>query len=174
MGGFPLQKRVVSSHYFTGVDVPLMSWLELTSRLGPDFSDPITGSTGINDDGTPGGTAVDPGGIICTLDQPCLNEYGQPRSLELRRIELLKNAVRISLKQTDTSASAGSTFTVRAEAVALTGHRFPAGLSQERTTYIQLNVTDDNGWFINPGTLSTNLTRRPARPRPMATWMTRI
>ena len=148
MGGFPLQKRVVSSHYFTGVDVPLMSWLELTSRLGPDFSDPITGSTGINDDGTPGGTAVDPGGVICTLDQPCLNEYGQPRSLELRRIELLKNAVRISLKQTDTSASVGSTFTVRAEAVALTGHRFPAGLSQERTTYIQLNVTDDNGFLV--------------------------
>jgi hypothetical protein len=148
LGAFPLQKRTVSSHYFTGVDVPLLSWLELTNRLGPDFSDPITGSTGINDDGTPGGTAVDPGGIICTLDQPCLNEYGQPRSLELRRIELLKNAVRISLKQSDNSVSAGGSFIVRAEAVALTGHRFPAGLSQERTTYIQLNVTDDNGFLV--------------------------
>jgi hypothetical protein len=29
--------------------------------------------------------------------------------------------------------------------VSLTGHRFPAGFSQERTTYIQLSVTDDNG-----------------------------
>ena len=76
---YPLEKREVSSHYFTGVDIPLLSWQELTNRLGPDYSDPITGSTGINDDGTPGGTDVDPGGVICTLDQPCLNEYGQPR-----------------------------------------------------------------------------------------------
>jgi hypothetical protein len=148
LGAFPLQKRVVSSHYFTGVDIPLMSWQELTVRLGDDFSDPITGSTGINPDGTPGGTDVDPGGIICTLDDPCLNEYGQPRSLKLRREELLKNAVRISLKQTDATAAIGGTFTVRAEAVALTGHRYPAGLSQERTTYIQLNVTDDNGFPV--------------------------
>jgi hypothetical protein len=148
LGAFPLQERVVSSHYFTGVDVPLMSWLELTNRLGPDFSDPITGSTGINPDGTPGGTAIDPGGVICNLAQPCLNEYGQPRSLELRREALLQNAVRINLKQTDTTATVGGTFTVRAEAVALTGHRFPAGLSQERTTYIQLNVTDNNGFLL--------------------------
>jgi hypothetical protein len=148
LGKFPLQERTVSSHYFTGVDVPLLPWSELTARLGPDYSDPITGSTGINDDGTPGGTDVDPGGIVCTLDDPCLNEYGQPRSMELRRIALMKNAVRISLSHTDTSASVGGSFTVRAEAVALTGHRFPAGLSQERTTYIQLNVTDANGFMV--------------------------
>ena len=145
---FPLQQRQVSTHYFTGVDIPLLSWQELTTRLGPDYSDPITGSTGINSDGTPGGTAVDPGGIICTLAQPCLNENGIPRSMELRREALLKNAVRISLKQTDATAAIGGTLTVRAEAVALTGHRFPAGLSQERTTYIQLNVTDDNGFQV--------------------------
>jgi hypothetical protein len=148
LGAFPPQQRVVSSHYFTGVDVPLMSWLELTNRLGPDYSDPITGSTGINPDGTPGGTAIDPGGIICTLTQPCVNEYGQPRSLELRREALLQNAIRMNLQQTDPSATVGGTFTVRAEAVALTGHRFPAGLSQERTTYIQLNVTDNNGFLV--------------------------
>lgn len=148
LGQFPLQKRVISSHYFTGVDVPLTSWLDLTNRIGGDYPDPITGSTGINPDGTPGGTAIDPGGIICTLGDPCLNEYGQPRSLELRREALLQNAVRISLKKTDATASTGGTFTVNAEAVALTGHRFPAGLSQERTTYIQLNVTDDNGFLL--------------------------
>jgi len=147
-GQYPLQQRQVSSHYFTGVDIPLTSWLDLTNRLGGDYSDPITGSTGINADGTPGGTAVDPGGVICTLAQPCLNEYGQPRSIELRREALMGNAVRISLQQTDASASAGGTFSVRAEAVALTGHRFPAGLSQERTTYIRLNVTDDNGFLV--------------------------
>jgi hypothetical protein len=145
---FPLQQRVVSSHYFTGVDIPLLPWLELTTRLGGDVSDPVTGSTGINPDGTPGGTAIDPNGIICTLDDPCLNEYGQPRSLELRRKALLENAVRISLKHTNPTVAAGGVLTVNAEAVALTGHRFPAGLSQERTTYIQLNVTDDNGFLL--------------------------
>jgi hypothetical protein len=147
-GKYPLQKRLVSSHYFTGVDVPLLPWQELATRLGPDYSDPITGSTGINDDGTPGGKDVDPGGIICTNDQPCLNENGQPRSNEIRREDLLKNAVRMSLSQTDAAVSPGATFTVRAEAAALTGHRFPAGLSQERTAYIQLNVTDDNGFLL--------------------------
>jgi hypothetical protein len=147
-GGYPLAKRPVSTHYFTGVDVPLMGWQELTTRLGPDYSDPLSGSTGINDDGTPGGTDVDPGGVICSTDQPCLNEDGVPRSMELRREQFLRNAVRISLGKTDTSASLGGTFTVRAEAVALTGHRFPAGLSQERTAYIQLNVTDDNGFVL--------------------------
>lgn len=147
----------MSSHYFTGVDVPLTSWLDLVNRIGGDYPDPITGSTAINPDGTPagsvnppvGGTGVPhPGGLICTLAQPCLNEYGQPRSLELRRAALLQNAVRISLQKTDTTAAIGGTFTVRTEAVALTGHRFPAALSQERTTYIQLNVTDDNGFLL--------------------------
>ena len=37
---------------------------------------------------------------------------------------------------------------MRAECVALTGHRFPAGFSQERTAYIQLSVTDDNGLLL--------------------------
>lgn len=149
LDAFPLQQRVVSSHYFTGVDIPLMSWLELTDRLGGDFSDPITGSTNINPDGTPAGaTADEPNGIICNLTTPCLNEYGQPRSLELRRRALLENAVRMTLQHTDTTAKAGSTFTVRAEAVALTAHRFPAGLSQERTTYIELTVTDANGFVV--------------------------
>ena len=148
VNGFPLQQRVVSSHYFTGVDIPLTSWLDLTNRIGGDYPDPITGSTGINPDGTPGGTTVDPNGQICNVMQPCLNEYGQPKSLELRREELLKNAVRMSLKHSDAKVASNGTFTVRAEAVALTGHRFPAGLSQERTTYIQLNVSDDNGFLV--------------------------
>jgi hypothetical protein len=154
---FPLQIRQVSSHYFTGVDIPLTSWVDLVNRIGGDYPDPITGSTPVNPDGTPAGTTgsplggagvPDPGGIICTLDNPCLNEYGQPRSLQLRRQALLENAVRMNVQKTDTSATPGGTFTVRAECVALTGHRYPAGLSQERTTYIQLNVTDDNGFVL--------------------------
>ncbi len=39
-------------------------------------------------------------------------------------------------------------FTVRAECIALTGHRFPAGFSQERSAYIQLSVTDDSGFLL--------------------------
>ena len=62
--------------------------------------------------------------------------------------DLLNAAVRISLAKTDQTPSSGRTFKVRAEAVALTGHRFPAGFSQERTAYIQLSVTDDNGFLL--------------------------
>jgi len=142
MNAFPPQQRVVSSHYFTGVDIPLIAWSELAARIGTDYPDPITGSTGI------AASATDPNAQVCTLENPCLNEYGQPKSLQLRREALLQNAVRISLKQTDTTAKIGGTFTVRAEAMALTGHRFPAGLSQERTTYIQLSVTDAKGFLV--------------------------
>src|SRR4029077_17839409 len=39
-------------------------------------------------------------------------------------------------------------FLVRAEAVSLTGHRFPAGFSQERTAYIELTVKDHNGVLL--------------------------
>ncbi len=37
---------------------------------------------------------------------------------------------------------------MRLEAVSLTGHRLPAGFSQERTVYVQLAVTDDNGFLL--------------------------
>lgn len=120
-GNYPLMKRPVVSHYFTGVDVPILSTPELQARLGPDYPDPYA---------------------------PGNDEYGNPKSLAARREALLKAATRISLGQTDSSALLGDTFTVRAEAVSLTGHRFPAGFSQERTTYIQLSVTDDNGFLL--------------------------
>jgi hypothetical protein len=120
-GDYPLMKRPVVSHYFTGVDVPILATSDLQARLGPDYPD---------------------------VYAPGNDEYGNPKSLAARREALLKAATRISLGQTDTSASLGNTFTVRAEAVSLTGHRFPAGFSQERTTYIQLNVTDDNGFLL--------------------------
>ena len=118
---FPLQQRSVVNHHFTGVDVPLLYPNELQARLGGDYPDPY---------------------------QPGVDEYGIPNSLAQRRQDLLNAAARISLSKTDTTASLGETFTVRAEAVALTGHRLPAGFSQERTTYIQLSVTDDNGFVL--------------------------
>lgn len=118
---YPLPKRSVVSHYFTGVDVPIMSAGELQARLGSDYPDPY---------------------------QSGVDEYGIPLSLSARREALLDAATRVSLAKTDQQASLGDALTVRAEAVSLTGHRFPAGFSQERTAYIQMSVTDDNGFVL--------------------------
>lgn len=119
--GETLPLRTVVEHYFTGVDVPLMSPAELSARLGPNYPDPY--ATGADTHGVPNGLAT-------------------------RRQDLLHAAVRISLSQTDTSVQLGQKFTVRLEAVSLTGHRFPAGFSQERTAYVQLSVTDNNGFLL--------------------------
>ncbi len=118
---YPLSKSTVVSHYFSGVDVPLMSAGELKARLCPYYPDPY---------------------------QSGVDQYGIPLSLGARRQALLDAATRVSLAKTDQQASVGGTFTVRAEAVSLTGHRFPAGFSQERTAYIQMSVTDDNGFVL--------------------------
>ncbi len=120
-GNYPLMLRSVVSHNFTGVDVPIVGTDELQARLGDGYPDAYASGT---------------------------DEYGIPKALGARRIALLNAATRISLSHTDASASPGQTFNVRAETVALTGHRFPAGFSQERTTYIQLTVTDDNGFLL--------------------------
>jgi len=117
----PLPKRQVVTHYFAGVDVPLLSSQELKDRLGSDYPDPY---------------------------QPGTDEYGLPLALATRRQALMDAAVRISLAKTDTTASVGGTLDVRLEAVALSGHRFPAGFSQERTAYVKLTVTDDNGFTL--------------------------
>jgi hypothetical protein len=77
-----------------------------------------------------------------------VDAHGIPLSLETRREALMKQAVRISLDKTDATARLDDPFTVRLEAVALTGHRFPAGFSQERTTYVELTVKDDNGFLL--------------------------
>jgi len=111
----------VVNHNFTGVDVPLMSADELHARLGNAVADPY---------------------------QPGLDEYGQPKAVATRRADLLKAAVRINLDKTDKRAKVGEDFNVRVQAVALTGHRFPAGFSQERTTYINLTVKDANGFLL--------------------------
>jgi len=117
----PLQKRQVSTHYMTGIDVPIMGVDELRARLGPDYPDPLTGGP---------------------------DEYGNPTSLKQRREDLLKAAVRIYLDKSDKSVQMGGSFNVRVTAIALTGHRFPAGFSQERTTYINLTVKDRNGFLL--------------------------
>jgi hypothetical protein len=118
---FPLPRRPVVTHYLTGVDVPLLPTEELRARLGSDYPDPY---------------------------EPGTDEYGIPKALAQRRADLLRAAVRISLDKTDTTVHAGGSFNVRVTAVSLTGHRFPAGFSQERTSYVDLSVKDQNGFLI--------------------------
>jgi hypothetical protein len=120
-GGYPLQQRQVVTHYFTGVDVPLLSTSELRSRLGSDYPD---------------------------VAAPGDDSHGVPNSLETRREALMRAALRINLDQTDKTVAPGGSFLVRVGAIALTGHRFPTGFSQERTAYISLSVTDDNGFLL--------------------------
>jgi hypothetical protein len=118
---FPLPKRQVVTHYLTGIDVPLLSTDELRTRLRSNYPD-------VNDPGQ--------------------DEYGTPLSLATRREDLLKAAVRVYLDKTDQTVQAGGKFEVRVTAVSLSGHRFPAGFSQERTGYINLTVKDKNGFLI--------------------------
>ncbi|HEX4485100.1 MAG TPA: hypothetical protein VH088_02470 [Terriglobales bacterium] len=117
----PLPMRQVVTHYFTGIDVPLLAPQELKDRLGETYPDPYEAGT---------------------------DEYGIPNALATRRADLLDAAVRISLSHTEASTSVGQPLDVSLEAVALTGHRFPAGFSQERTGYVELTVTDDNGFVV--------------------------
>ena len=101
--------------------MPLVEKDELSARLGANYPDPHADGVDL---------------------------HGIPNGLATRREELLKAAVRLSLAKSDTTASSGQPFTIRAEAVSLTGHRFPAGFSQERTAYIELTVKDDNGFLV--------------------------
>ncbi len=112
--GFTPPVRQVTTHQFTGIDVPLLSDAELRERLGSDYP---------------------------SIDEPGVDEYGTPLSIRQRREDLLKAAARINLDLTDQQAGLGETLHARVTATALTGHRLPAGFSQERTTYIQLTVS---------------------------------
>jgi hypothetical protein len=118
---YPLQKRAVVDHHFTGTDVPIMSAAELQARLGSDYPDPYQTGT---------------------------DEYGNPLALATRRQNLLENASRVDVSKSDPQAVPGQPFTVRVNAVGLSGHRYPAGFSQERTAYIQMSVTDANGFVL--------------------------
>ncbi len=120
-GNAPLPQRPVVNHYFSGIDVPLLPLQQLRDRLGSDYSDP--NATGVDSHGIPNGLAT-------------------------RRVDLLKAAVRINLDKTDATAMLAQPLNVRMEAVALTGHRFPSGFSQERDAYVALTVTDDNGFLL--------------------------
>src|SRR5260370_41783619 len=104
----PLQQRKVVQHYFTGVDVPVLTPTELSARLGPGYPDPY--ATG-------------------------MDTHGVPNGLATRRQDLMNAAARISLSKSDTTTHVGQTLTVRLEAVSLTGHRLPAGVWHEDALY---------------------------------------
>ena len=79
-GNFPMQKRPVVNHHFTGVDVPLLYPSELQARLGADYPDP---------------------------EQPGVDEYGVPNALSERRRELLDAAARVNLDKSEKVAQLG-------------------------------------------------------------------
>src|SRR5579862_169237 len=70
---FPLPKRPVVNHYFTGVDVPLLRTPELQSRLGSNYPDPYVAGN---------------------------DAHGVPLALGTRRGDLLDAAVCINLGNT--------------------------------------------------------------------------
>lgn len=125
-----LEKRQVVTHYMTGCDVPLMSTKELNDRLNVK-----SGAVQIN------GVKVKNNSLpVPEIYGKDRDEYGTPIAIAQRREDLLKSAVRVDLGMTQKEAKLGEKVRVGVTAVALTGHRFPAGFSQERTTYIQLQV----------------------------------
>ncbi len=135
--GVEVPERQVVTHYLTGIDVPFVYTDcddaaahgrtddcvgEMRERLGPDRV-----------------SAFAPGeDVHRTADG---TEVRIPRSLQTRREALLQASARIYLDLTDDTATLGETFHARATVVALTGHNFPSGFSQERTTWIELKVT---------------------------------
>lgn len=118
--GIELPDRTIVTHQFTGVDVPMLSDEEIRARLGADRPE---------------------------TDREGEDEFGIPHSLATRRRDLLNASVRLDLSRTEDEVTFGETFDVRVTAVALTGHNFPSGFSQERTTWIELTVSapDSNG-----------------------------
>jgi len=130
--GVPLPTRQVVTHYFTGIDVPLLTDGELRDHLGEDYP---------------------------STDDPDLDEYGIPLSLRTRRDDLLQASLHMDLDRSDPQGRLGEKFTAKVRLIALTGHRFPSGFSQERTTWIQLTVsakqrgTDDDFVLYQSGYL---------------------
>jgi len=142
-GNYPLPKRAVVDHHFTGTDVPILSAAELKARLGPDYPDPYE-------------TGVD--------------EYGIRRHWPRAGRSFWKRRAYRCLENRS-PGSPGREMVVRLDAVGLAGHRYPGGFSQERTAYVQLAVTDDNGFVLyQSGYLS--ISRIPIR-RDGAGWKSR-
>jgi len=105
-------------------------------------------------------------GTIRILYAPGTDAYGIPLSLAARRQALLNAATRESASQRPIrkQASAGR-FTVRAEAVSLTGHRFPAGFSRRNAPRIFNCLSPDTTdlYFYKSGYVVDNAASRDRR-----------
>ncbi len=148
----PLPRRKVVTHYFTGIDVPLLYDSEMKAFLGLAELPPGTTNFGRDNGywqtadrlippGTPKLSDPQPDDIFANYPADAVDEYGIPLNLEQRRDDLARAAVRIDLDRTDATAKLGEDFMARVRAVALTGHRLPAGFSQERGVWVQLTVS---------------------------------
>jgi hypothetical protein len=137
--GLDVPDRQVVTHYFTGIDVPLV-YTDCAEAAAEPYgrTDECVGEFRERV-GADRVSAFAPGADVHQLANG--TEISVPVSLQTRRESLLKAATRISLDLTDNTAALGQAFHARVTAVALTGHNFPAGFSQERTTWIELKVT---------------------------------
>jgi hypothetical protein len=125
-----LPVRQVTTHYFTGIDVPLAytdceTACEQYGRCGECIGEMRERL---------GDARVD-------IFEGGVDEHGVPNSLDQRRTDLLEASTRVYLDLSDQEAKLGETLHVRPTAIALTGHNFPSGFSQERTTWIKLTVS---------------------------------
>ena len=119
---YPLPKRAVVDHHFTGTDVPLLSAAELKARLGSDYPDPYeTGRGRIRHSEGAGHAPSEAAG------------KRRAHRREHRRIRRPRSARRWWFGWMPW---------------AFPGIAIPAGFSQERTAYVQLAVTDDNGFVL--------------------------
>ncbi len=152
-GNIPLPRRKVVTHYFTGIDVPLLYDSEMKAflndaELRPETTDYArrAGYFEIADLLAPPGQELNvpmPDDVFANFPEDVVDEHGIPLNLRKRRDDLARAAVRIDVDRSDPEAALGHDYTVRLRATALTGHRLPAGFSQERGVWVQLTVAAD-------------------------------
>lgn len=79
------------------------------------------------------------------IDDPSTDEFGVPLGAEQRRLLLLSRSVEMKL---GVPVLAGALLEIPIEFVNTTGHRVPAGFSQERELWVHLEVRDARGRTI--------------------------
>ncbi|MDH3601196.1 MAG: hypothetical protein OEU26_16370, partial [Candidatus Tectomicrobia bacterium] len=144
--GLEVPNRPVVTHYLTGIDVPFV-YTDCADAAAHGRTDECVGELRERI-GADRVSAFAPGeDVHRTADG---TEVRVPLSLQTRRERLLQASARLYLDLTDDTATLGETFHARVTAIALTGHNFPSGFSQERTTWIELKVTAP----LSPGSAS--------------------
>lgn len=135
--GLDVPDRQVVTHYLTGIDVPL-AYTDCDEAAAKGRTDECVGEMRerLGDDRV---SAFASGMDVHHTEEGV--EVEVPLALQTRREAFLEASARLYLGLTDDTATLGDTFHARVTAIALTGHNFPAGFSQERTTWIELKVT---------------------------------